>query len=352
MIAVLIFLLGVLLFAYPFINRRQNALNTEQTLESFRYMRAVYNDADDAPIENDDGVIELTESQKNSRSLTFAERNNYDKGKFNELKNAMADYNRKIYENHQAGLKDAWSYEEAEFDLTQYGLYENVIAELRVPAMDCDLPLYLGATWDNMAWGAVQLGKTSMPIGGVNTNCVIAGHRGCTNGAYFLYIQNLTIGDKVYIDNLWETLTYKVTNIEVIDPDDIPAILIQEGKDMVTLITCHPYPYNYQRYVVFCERCPNDPPVEYDENGFAVSEIKTDPDGSQKDGSDVQPMQVIQTQATRIEGADGSENFIQIETVLTYAIPAFLLLLALILFVLTSKKNLNKRRRKNKEKII
>ena len=343
-IAVLVFLLGALLFAYPFVNRRQTALNAEQTLESFRFVRSVYNDAADAPIINDDGVVELTPYQKSGRSLTFAERNNYDKTKFNELKAAMEDYNQKIYGDHQAGLKDAWSYEEAEFDLTRYGLYENVIAELRVPAMDCDLPLYLGATWDNMAWGAVQLGKTSMPIGGATTNCVIAGHRGCKNGPYFLYIQNLTIGDKVYIDNLWETLTYKVTDIRIISPDDIPSILIQEGKDMVTLITCHPYPYNYQRYAVFCERCENDPPVEYDENGIAVTAIKSGSDGSQQDGSDVQ--QVIQTSVAAVDGADESKKFIQAETILTYAIPAFLVLLAVVLFALTSKRRLIKRRRK------
>ena len=30
--------------------------------------------------------------------------------------------------------------------------------------------------------------------------------------------------------------------------------VIVEGKDMVTLVTCHPYPHNYQRYLVYCER--------------------------------------------------------------------------------------------------
>ena len=49
---------------------------------------------------------------------------------------------------------------------------------------------------------------------------------------------------------------YECTSTQVIYPDDVQSILIQPGKDMVTLFTCHPYvlgggPY---RYLVFCER--------------------------------------------------------------------------------------------------
>ena len=39
----------------------------------------------------------------------------------------------------------------------------------------------------------------------------------------------------------WERLRYKVTKIKVIDPYDTDKILIQKGKDMITLLTCHPY---------------------------------------------------------------------------------------------------------------
>lgn len=343
-LAILIFLFGVLVFVYPFANRALTNLNSNQTLESFRFIRTVYNDAEVAPITDEYGVVTRTEAQQNAEHIPLAERNKYDKSMFDELKAAMKDYNEKIYANHQEGLKDAWSYEEAEFDLTKYGVYDNVIAELRIPAMDCDLPLYLGATWNNMAWGAVQLGKTSMPIGGKDTNCVIAGHRGCTNGPYFLYIENLKIGDKVYIDNLWETLTYKVTEIKVISPNDIPSILIQDGKDMVTLITCHPYPYNYQRYAVFCERTQNDPYV----NPGTTLKTVTD---TVKLETETSADNTAQTEIVEISGNtdDSSEWFIGFESILTCAIPVFILLLAVVLFSLTTKKRL-RRKQKKKDK--
>ena len=90
-----------------------------------------------------------------------------------------------------------------------------------------------------------------MPIGGQNTNCVIAAHR---MGGFFGDIELLQIGDLIRITNLWETLTYRVAKITVIDPYDTDKIKIIPGKDMITLLTCHPYWSNRTRYIVYCER--------------------------------------------------------------------------------------------------
>lgn len=336
--AVLLFLLGAAVYVFPFVNRAATARNTDTVLESFRFLRTAYNDAVPAPVPSEDGTPELTQAQRSATQLSDGEKAFYHRGQYRELLEAMRSYNKSIYENHQEGLKDAWSYEEAMFDLRRYGIEESMIGELRIPKMNCDLPLYLGATRYNMAYGAVQLGQTSMPVGGRNTNCVIAGHRGCTNGPYFLYIQNLEIGDKVYIDNLWETLTYRVAEIKVIAPTDIPEILIRDGKDMVTLITCHPYPYNYQRYAVFCERTDNDPPVVIGEKGeienaeeiMQAQQENEAPDGGKSAGAD----------------AVVKDDFIETESALTVWIPVALLLLAVVLGILTSKRFLRRRKKK------
>ena len=234
LLTALIFLAGLSLFLFPLMNRAMINSNSQDELEVFRVMRSVQ-----------------------------AEKNDTDKADENlqldTLYDDMQRYNKKIFEDGQAGLTDAWSYQQAGFDLSSYGLYNNVVGELRIPKMNCDLPLYLGATNTNMAKGAAQLGQTSTPIGGKNTNCVIAGHRGAAGGEFFKEIQLLEQGDKIYIVNLWETLTYKVVKLEIIEPDEINKVLIKKNKDMVTLITCHPYPYNSHRYVVYCERSANDP---------------------------------------------------------------------------------------------
>lgn len=166
----------------------------------------------------------------------------------------MQQYNVQIYANGQSNLKDAWSYEQASFQLLDYGIIEESIGYITIESINVKLPLYLGASKANLSQGATVLGQTSMPIGGENTNCVIAAHRKMKKHPMLSDIEKVQIGDEVLIDNLWETLHYQVTEIKVISPSDIDAINIQEGKDMVTIITCHPYPYNYQRYVLYCQK--------------------------------------------------------------------------------------------------
>ena len=105
-----------------------------------------------------------------------------------------------------------------------------------------------------MRLGAVHLTGSSYPIGGNNTNSVIAAHRGYYKTSMFRHIDNIKIGDRLYIKNFRETLLYRAVEIAIIDSNDIGKLGIQDNKDLVTLISCHPYPFNYQRYVVYFER--------------------------------------------------------------------------------------------------
>lgn len=169
------------------------------------------------------------------------------------LKQAFIDYNQMLYEDGQ-NIVDTFSYQVEEFNLREYGYSENIVAYIDVPKMNITLPIYLGATDANLNKGAALLSKTSIPIGGINSNSVIAAHRGLISNDMFRNIQKLKIGDDIKITNQWEELIYKVCDIKIIDSDDIDSILIQENRDLITLITCHPYRENYQRYVVYAER--------------------------------------------------------------------------------------------------
>ena len=113
----------------------------------------------------------------------------------------------------------------------------------------------MGASDAHLAAGAAVLGNTSAPIGGDNTNCVIAGHRGWRGADYFRHIDRLQVGDTVTLTNLWETLTYIVADIQIMQPHEAEKIKIQPNRDLLTLLTCHPYASGgRQRYVVVCER--------------------------------------------------------------------------------------------------
>lgn len=172
-----------------------------------------------------------------------------------ELWEDMVRYNQNIAAQGQSGLSCAYDYQKASFQLADYGLPDEIFGVLGIPAIDLEMPIYLGATEQHMANGAAHLSQTSLPIGGMDTNCVIAGHRGYSGASYFRYLDKLHVGDTVSVTNLWETLTYRVSEIRIIDPSDVEEILIQPGRELLTLLTCHPYASGgRQRYVVYCER--------------------------------------------------------------------------------------------------
>ena len=172
-----------------------------------------------------------------------------------ELLAAVQEYNCRLYTEKQCNLTDLEACETPAADLTAYGVEDEIIGVLEIPAMKLAMPVYLGASDAHLAAGAAVLGNTSAPIGGDGTNCVIAGHRGWKGADYFRHIDRLQVGDTVKLTNLWETLTYTVTDIEIIQPHEVDKIKIQQSRDLLTLITCHPYASGgRQRYVVYCER--------------------------------------------------------------------------------------------------
>lgn len=183
----------------------------------------------------------------------LAERNEPEQ-EYPELLAALQEYNRQLYAGKQCALVDLEACEEPAADLTAYGIEDEIIGVLEIPAMELTMPIYLGASDAHLAAGAAVLGNTSAPIGGDNTNCVVAGHRGWKGADYFRHINKLVIGDTVKLTNLWETLTYTVTDIQIIQPHEIEKIKIQPNRDLLTLLTCHPYASGgRQRYVVYCK---------------------------------------------------------------------------------------------------
>lgn len=184
----------------------------------------------------------------------LAERNEPEQ-QYPELLAALQEYNRQLYKEKQCNLTDLEACEEPAADLITYGVADEIIGVLEIPAMELTMPAYLGASDAHLAAGAAVLGNTSAPIGGANTNCVIAGHRGWRGADYFRHIDKLAVGDTVRLTNLWETLTYTVADIQIIQPHQIERIKIQSNRDLLTLLTCHPYASGgRERYVVYCER--------------------------------------------------------------------------------------------------
>ena len=168
----------------------------------------------------------------------------------------LVAYNERVREGEGGKVNDPFAF--SDDSLAELGLPDGIIGSISVPKMGVTIPLYLGATEANMVDGAGIVAGTSMPLGEETSNTVIAAHRGGYFGLpMFRDIEGLEAGDTVTITTPWDKLTYAVREVKVVAPNDTEAVGVQEGRDLVTLLTCHPYGTNQSRMLVFCERVPN-----------------------------------------------------------------------------------------------
>lgn len=171
----------------------------------------------------------------------------------------LLDYNQRVAAGQGGIINDPWGIGSDSDELSGVGLSDAIVGSLTISSLGEKLPLYLGSSTDHLAGGVAVISGTDAPLGQTGSNCVIAGHRAKWSGlTMFRDIENVHEGDTVDIETPWDSLTYKVVGFRIIDPtsqEDIREICaIQPGRDLVTLVTCHPYGHNYQRYVVTCER--------------------------------------------------------------------------------------------------
>lgn len=129
-----------------------------------------------------------------------------------------------------------------------------VMARVRVPAAQIDLPIHHGTDEQTLARGAGHLFGTSLPVGGPGTHAVITGHTGITSATLFDNLINVRDGDLMAVDVLNETLVYRVTQIQTVLPHETESLATEAGLDQLTLITCTPYGINTHRLLVTGER--------------------------------------------------------------------------------------------------
>ena len=134
--------------------------------------------------------------------------------------------------------------------------YDDIMCTIEIQKINVDLPVYHDSTnrEEKLKKGCVHLANTSLPIGGASTHAVISAHSGYPEQVFFDELDKLQIGDTFKINVLNKTLTYKVCEINIVDPDDSSKLEIENGKDYVTLVTCYPYSINTHRLCVRGER--------------------------------------------------------------------------------------------------
>ena len=125
-----------------------------------------------------------------------------------------------------------------------------IMGYIEIPSIGVSLPIYHGTSDGVLQHAVGHLDWTSLPIGGASTHCVLSGHRGLPSAKLFTDLDRLAVGDTFVIRVLDEVLTYEVDQILIVEPADVSALTIEDGKDLCTLVTCTPYGINSHRLLV------------------------------------------------------------------------------------------------------
>ena len=218
----IMFLIGIVLILYPFIISYITEKDQAKVITDYQ-----------------SEVEVLTQSQKDEK-----------------IKNAEK-YNNELSKDIQVDVSLDKTEEENKDYLNMLDI-GNTMGYISIPKIKVELPIYHGTSDIVLKNGVGHLEGTSLPIGGKNTHCVLAGHTGLASGKIFDNIDKLEFGDIFYIKVLDKTLEYKVVNIVKVAPNDTEAIKLDPEKDYVTLVTCTPRLINSHRLLVRGERVQDE----------------------------------------------------------------------------------------------
>ena len=173
------------------------------------------------------------------------------------------DYNRKIAEEGptvQDAFEQGETVEDELYNQTLNMEGSGVMGSIEIPKIHVFLPIYHGTSSDVLEVGVGHLQESSLPVGGDTTHSILTGHRGLPSAELFTNLDQLEEGDIFYIHILRKTLAYKIYNIETILPEEVENLVIEEGKDLITLVTCTPYGINSHRLLLHAERTVYEEP--------------------------------------------------------------------------------------------
>ena len=135
-----------------------------------------------------------------------------------------------------------------------------------IPKIGVYLPVRHGTGAETLERAVGHVVGTSLPVGGAGTHAVLSAHSGMASAKLFSDIDQLVKGDVFYIHVLGEVLAYEVDQIATVVPSDTSLLQIEDGQDLVTLVTCTPFGVNTHRLLARGHRVPYVPELVV-ENG-------------------------------------------------------------------------------------
>lgn len=173
---------------------------------------------------------------------------NMDDDQYQEIWDAAWDYNRSLIHRPNDYLlsEEQKAHYEALLNVGGNG----IMGYIEIPRIDVLHPVYHGTAESVLQIAIGHLDWTSLPVGGESSHCVVSGHRGLPSARLFTDLDQLEPGDTFLLQVLDEVLTYEIDQILIVEPHETEDLLIKEGEDLCTLVTCTPYGINSHRMLV------------------------------------------------------------------------------------------------------
>ena len=215
-IIIILALIGVILLVYPYISYRLSGRDQTYVVQQY-----------------DDSLAKMTAQQMEEE---------WERARaYNELLITSV-----LYDPFASGQEDM----DAEY-LSLLDIAENgVMCHIKIPKIKVDLPVFHGVSLSTLEKGVGHLEGSSLPVGGAGTHAVMTAHTGLNSAKLFTDLVEMKTGDEFYIYTLDQILAYRVDNILTVEPEDVGALSMVDGKDYVTLVTCTPYGINSHRLLV------------------------------------------------------------------------------------------------------
>ena len=174
---------------------------------------------------------------------------------YEKILDSAREYNQRLA---RRGIQWVLSDEQREEYIKQLDISgTGVMGYIKIPKIDVMLPVYHGTDEGVLQISIGHLEQSSLPVGGETSHCMMSGHRGLPSARLFTDLDKLKEGDTFTMTILNETLTYEVDHIWIVEPSDLSHLVLEDGKDYCTLITCTPYGINSHRLLVRAHRIEN-----------------------------------------------------------------------------------------------
>ncbi len=191
-----------------------------------------------------------------------------DQETYQRLYQQAEEYNRKISIH---GIEWIHTPEETEEYLRTYDLTgTGMMGYLQIRKIHVSLPVCHTTDESVLQVAVGHIEGSSLPVGGESTHCILSGHTGLPERKLFTDLDCLKIGDTFQIRTMDRILTYEIDDIRTVLPYELESLVIEEGRDLCTLVTCTPYGVNTHRLLVTGHRINS--PLKQEHNVTAREE--------------------------------------------------------------------------------